>query len=210
MVVDFIRALGLCVQFSLRIDFYFFFFNDPAPTEIYPLPLPDALPTSRSIHSQTPADVDARAGSSFGQELPNHQVRRVPLADAAGIEPRTGRQGDGRATPVDHDAVGPEPQWGLGLLVIVRQELEAPVVSRAYQRAQDGWVVPAVCDSRSLQRPLHQRQRLLRDTDGPSSQRVQPADLTGRPEATPKGLEPFDPFLRRIEQRRRAVDHDDV
>src|SRR5256885_11087025 len=29
----------LCILF-----FFFFFFNDPPPTEIYPLPLPDALP----------------------------------------------------------------------------------------------------------------------------------------------------------------------
>src|ERR1039458_1162820 len=26
------------------VFFFFFFFNDPAPPEIYPLPLPDALP----------------------------------------------------------------------------------------------------------------------------------------------------------------------
>src|ERR1039457_7701400 len=29
--------------------FLFFFFKDPAPTEIYPLPLPDALPTSATV-----------------------------------------------------------------------------------------------------------------------------------------------------------------
>src|SRR2546422_3444807 len=32
---------------SMRaLCFFFFFFNDPAPTEIYTLPLPDALPIS--------------------------------------------------------------------------------------------------------------------------------------------------------------------
>src|SRR3712207_1335354 len=33
---------------SCAIDFYFFFFNDTAPTEIYPLSLHDALPISRA------------------------------------------------------------------------------------------------------------------------------------------------------------------
>src|SRR2546430_3957028 len=42
-----------CIRFSFLLllatlrpitIFFFFFFNDPAPTEIYPLPLPDALP----------------------------------------------------------------------------------------------------------------------------------------------------------------------
>src|SRR2546430_7169724 len=39
---------------GLGCRFFFFFFNDPAPTEIYPLSLHDALPISRKppiIHS---------------------------------------------------------------------------------------------------------------------------------------------------------------
>src|ERR1044072_8054960 len=32
---------------------YFFFFNDPPPTEIYPLPLHDALPISRRRRART-------------------------------------------------------------------------------------------------------------------------------------------------------------
>src|SRR5256885_11684652 len=34
----------------LRLDFFFFFFNDPATPEIYPLSLHDALPISRRGH----------------------------------------------------------------------------------------------------------------------------------------------------------------
>src|SRR2546429_9685101 len=34
----------MCVQPAQNARAFFFFFNDPAPPEIYPLPLPDALP----------------------------------------------------------------------------------------------------------------------------------------------------------------------
>src|SRR5258708_33369232 len=33
---------------------FFFFFNDPAPTEIYPLPLPDALPIFDALNAEPP------------------------------------------------------------------------------------------------------------------------------------------------------------
>src|SRR2546430_10386390 len=36
----------LCLETFSRVP-YFFFLNDPPTTEIYPLPLPDALPISR-------------------------------------------------------------------------------------------------------------------------------------------------------------------
>src|SRR3712207_9351091 len=35
---------------QLLVSFFFFFFNDTATTEIYPLPLPDALPISGTKH----------------------------------------------------------------------------------------------------------------------------------------------------------------
>src|SRR3989440_4579688 len=38
----------LFLTYALSICSVFFFFNDPAPTEIYPLPLHDALPISES------------------------------------------------------------------------------------------------------------------------------------------------------------------
>src|SRR3989440_5961248 len=34
----------LYLVLNFYLSFFFFFFKDPAPTEIYPLPLPDALP----------------------------------------------------------------------------------------------------------------------------------------------------------------------
>src|SRR5256884_363703 len=40
----------------------FFFFNDPAPTEIYPLPLHDALPISLAAHAPLPVAGFARVG----------------------------------------------------------------------------------------------------------------------------------------------------
>src|SRR2546430_11401491 len=39
-----------------RLDLLFFFFNDPAPPEIYPLPLPDALPISAYPPADDPDD----------------------------------------------------------------------------------------------------------------------------------------------------------
>src|SRR2546421_13100182 len=39
--------LSLFLSFFLLLSFLFFFFNDPAPPEIYPLPLHDALPIFR-------------------------------------------------------------------------------------------------------------------------------------------------------------------
>src|SRR5256885_12998868 len=39
---------------------FFFFFNDPAPTEIYPLPLPAALPICAHSRGRCHRDVGAR------------------------------------------------------------------------------------------------------------------------------------------------------
>src|SRR2546428_6343288 len=45
----------MVIRYTSR--FFFFFFNDPATTEIYTLPLHDALPISREL-LQRPADLD--------------------------------------------------------------------------------------------------------------------------------------------------------
>src|SRR2546429_3163691 len=60
--------LSLDVQFVLS----FFFFNDPAPTEISPLPHPAALPTSRprappSHPMSRPARASCRTGGATGR-----------------------------------------------------------------------------------------------------------------------------------------------
>src|SRR2546422_8600177 len=55
--------------------FFFFFFNDPAPTEFYPLPLHDALPISRP------------------------ELHRDALGRRLGIEPDEPRRGRERDEP---------------------------------------------------------------------------------------------------------------
>src|SRR3712207_8367207 len=77
----------------------FFFFNDPPPTEIYPFPLPDALPTyadlapprHRQPHQER-ADVGAGDEQDQQREPPGHRPRQeqVPaLADAGRSEEHT-------------------------------------------------------------------------------------------------------------------------
>src|SRR3712207_7780692 len=67
----------------MRVVVYFFF-NDTAPTEIYPLPLHDALPVSLGVHDvgrvavvgDTPLDLqaatNARAGWVIGVRSEEH------------------------------------------------------------------------------------------------------------------------------------------
>src|SRR2546425_8822235 len=61
--------------------FRFFFFNDPATTDIYPLPLPDALPISstRSVRRDPPRRRRARRGAARGRS----SRARPPRATAA-------------------------------------------------------------------------------------------------------------------------------
>src|SRR5258708_22586850 len=44
----------MCITLHTPHNLLVFFFNDPAPTEIYPLPLPDALPICPCATSATP------------------------------------------------------------------------------------------------------------------------------------------------------------
>src|SRR2546428_12042938 len=45
-----------CISFLCFENYIFFFFNDPAPTKIYPLPLPDPLPIYESRLRVVPGD----------------------------------------------------------------------------------------------------------------------------------------------------------
>src|SRR2546429_9447703 len=54
---------------TVSFHFFFFFFNDPAPTEIYPLSLHDALPIS------------AAGASRRGAQLRRQDRRRAAGAD---------------------------------------------------------------------------------------------------------------------------------
>src|SRR5256886_7103201 len=60
----------------LQFIFFFFFFNDPAPPEISPLPLHDALPISRDLHAN-------------GQNRRQRQCRdrAQPPRESAGLRP---------------------------------------------------------------------------------------------------------------------------
>src|SRR2546430_9737633 len=49
---------------------FFFFFNDPATTEIYPLPLHDALPIPRRHEGHDPGDVPHRRRRVRQEEAP--------------------------------------------------------------------------------------------------------------------------------------------
>src|SRR6266576_6835332 len=50
--------MGICFSLSCAFDFFFFFFNDTATTEIYTLSLHDALPISPA--SESPSCVRTR------------------------------------------------------------------------------------------------------------------------------------------------------
>src|SRR5260221_14675803 len=67
-----------CLPHALngRPGSFFFFFNDPAPPEIYPLPLPDALPISDKLA------VDER-GARVPFVTPRHGVEAAELVDLA-------------------------------------------------------------------------------------------------------------------------------
>src|SRR5687767_15413392 len=53
---------------SLRDIFRFFFFNDPATTEIYTLSLHDALPISCRVHVEGPVGLDSDPHLSRGSK----------------------------------------------------------------------------------------------------------------------------------------------
>src|SRR5256885_15302687 len=68
---------------------FFFFLNDPATTEIYTLPLHDALPISLRFELALARGVERR------RELPQGLAQRLEFRSAAGR--RTRRQGHARS-----------------------------------------------------------------------------------------------------------------
>src|SRR2546422_6308169 len=61
---------------------FFFFFNDPAPTEIYTLPLHDALPIWAAPESRSaPGGADERLEHPVGADPPGRE--RAPHREAA-------------------------------------------------------------------------------------------------------------------------------
>src|SRR6201998_3190132 len=60
-----IIALGSVLEKHIYFIFFVFFFNDTAPTEIYPLSLHDALPISRRANSPAWDEAPGTAGAKF-------------------------------------------------------------------------------------------------------------------------------------------------
>src|SRR5256885_3369004 len=60
--------------------FFFFFFNHTAPTEIYPLPLHDALPISpQTVGSRAhPSTESPEARPQNGRHSPQHRPGEIP------------------------------------------------------------------------------------------------------------------------------------
>src|SRR2546430_6618885 len=62
--------------------FFFFFFNDTAPTEIYTLPLHDALP----IYGASTGLVDAGEVGGIGEQVITRRDRRARIVEARSEE----------------------------------------------------------------------------------------------------------------------------
>src|SRR3989441_10345461 len=73
-VLIFVRSVTLSL--NSHILFFFFFLNDTAPTEIYPLPLPDALPICQD-GARLGVESEARVGVADGADGPPHDVGDV-------------------------------------------------------------------------------------------------------------------------------------
>src|SRR2546430_9988141 len=86
-----------CVRHP-RISSVFFFFKDPAPTEIYPLPLHDALPIWRSEMR----DRGSVKGERAERLLPQHALARADVDGGRGKHARSNRIGDHISRIADH------------------------------------------------------------------------------------------------------------
>src|SRR2546425_9001637 len=100
---------------------FFFFFNDPAPTEIYPLPLPDPLPISR--RADAAARQELHVGKRVPQRLHQHQVHAAPTAYPGEVEhdDRPGARGDGPARDLERRPGEGGPPQGCATAQIERE-----------------------------------------------------------------------------------------
>src|SRR2546430_10206934 len=71
------------IRACVLVEFIFFFFNDPAPTEFYPLPLPDALPISSirlTVSARPASSTSATTTAAPSAARPSARARPMPLA----------------------------------------------------------------------------------------------------------------------------------
>src|SRR5256712_3752306 len=87
---------------SYPLDCFFFFFNDTAPPEIYPLPLPDALPILWRDDRPHPPRRGARLRLGQPVRAPLFAAHPDPLAATVG------RLGRGAGQADQNRAVGPD------------------------------------------------------------------------------------------------------
>src|SRR2546430_13917715 len=67
-----IPLIFIRLPYTVLSVMFVFFFNDPATTELYPLPLPDALPIFGLVRGQ-------RLGARLGQDLAHPDLPQVGL-----------------------------------------------------------------------------------------------------------------------------------
>src|SRR3989454_7446747 len=69
------------------VHFSFFFLNDPAPPEISPLPLPDALPIPPARRTRPAPRRTPSVTPRIGREPVDRELREVPASDRALAQP---------------------------------------------------------------------------------------------------------------------------
>src|SRR5256885_8013603 len=62
------------------LDFFFFFFNDTATTEIYTLSLHDALPIFVELHAMRTLEIAGRLGRDLEKVHPHRIAREIYVA----------------------------------------------------------------------------------------------------------------------------------
>src|SRR2546426_7825750 len=92
---------------GLRVSrFFFFFLNDPPPTEIYPLPLHDALPISDPGAAQHRVVPGRRARLPRGRPTDARAALRARGSEPARVPPPQRARALALRRPADRPAVG--------------------------------------------------------------------------------------------------------
>src|SRR3989475_11571637 len=114
MLVLVSRSISSSLPLGLSFNFFFFFFNDPATTEISPLPLHDALPISRRV-----------AGRGDRRPPPNAPLGEASNLDGDGTPHRPGRR-------VHRPCLRRHPRRGVRAPRAARRRLDAGRPARDY------------------------------------------------------------------------------